>query len=669
MGIHKFGKWVNTVDSQQGQPDKKVKGNRIPSNVGCLFVDMNGIFHNEAQMVYVYEKGDPTNPKYKRDFEQDKEMYKTQLNRKKYLDSKSDEDLENELFGEIVRKIKEVIDRINPSDYAVLAVDGVAPMAKITQQRKRRYEGAKGSKSGSRFDSNCITPGTEFMMRLDVVIQSFIAHCIKNGLFRVKNIIYSSHLTSGEGEHKIFNMVKRKHFTPDPEKANVVYGKDADLFMLTLLSDINFLYLCREDYKETYNIDAFRNYLSSQMTTKDFFELDIKQVCRDFVVIIFLIGNDFVPDNIYFEDVPQVINDMLTIYNITELPLTDDEGQIIWKNLGHFLKGVAKKEKKYLETMVKKMSSYDYKFPILEASSTYEKSESGIVAKVDLEKFKSLWYQRALTPMSELGKSVIDLEVSKDKINDMCLEYIKAFQWILQYYTKGQKAVSSRYVYIYHFNPVLSDLAELLLSDEFDELLPKYTDVLHSKLDPTITPIHQLISVMPPKSWKLIPEPYRALMPVRFMDICPTDFEVIREAKVEKDKFISTAIISIVDPIRIDRDIADVPVPKKYQEKTPYFLQVIINPRVPKGYAGIKNDLKFFKEQQRLGIEETNYKIQPESTPEEIYEVDYEAKSEPKSVQQVERIIREKIKSRSIVKRQRKENKPNTYMYVAENLI
>lgn len=62
-----------------------------------------------------------------------------------------------------------------------MAVDGVAPRAKMNQQRSRRFRSAREAADNEKrakqkgedlptekkFDSNVITPGTGFMVRLD----------------------------------------------------------------------------------------------------------------------------------------------------------------------------------------------------------------------------------------------------------------------------------------------------------------------------------------------------------------------------------------------------------------------------------------------------------------------------------------------------------------------
>ena len=70
-----------------------------------------------------------------------------------------------------------------------MAIDGVAPRAKMNQQRGRRFRSAreaedlirKALEAGEvlpkqeRFDSNCITPGTPFMVRLQEQLKYFIS--------------------------------------------------------------------------------------------------------------------------------------------------------------------------------------------------------------------------------------------------------------------------------------------------------------------------------------------------------------------------------------------------------------------------------------------------------------------------------------------------------------
>lgn len=84
---------------------------------------------------------------------------------------------EEEMFIRIFNYIEHLFGKIKPKQLFFMAIDGVAPRAKMNQQRARRFRTArdvevareKAIKEGvempkeEAFDSNCITPGTLYL--------------------------------------------------------------------------------------------------------------------------------------------------------------------------------------------------------------------------------------------------------------------------------------------------------------------------------------------------------------------------------------------------------------------------------------------------------------------------------------------------------------------------
>ena len=122
----------------------------------------------------------------------------------------------------MMSKVFAYLDHIFPHGSSASAVvhdiDGVAPRAKMNQQRSRRFRSAleaqkareeaarKGEPepSGEPFDSNCITPGTPFMWRASPSTSEFyVLKKQTEDRWQRTTVILSGHEVRGEGEHKI----------------------------------------------------------------------------------------------------------------------------------------------------------------------------------------------------------------------------------------------------------------------------------------------------------------------------------------------------------------------------------------------------------------------------------------------------------------------------------
>jgi 5'-3' exoribonuclease 1 len=610
MGITGFGVWLNNIQRA------RIKEGKLPLSVSSLFIDMNNVFHDAASDVFLYSK------KYN----------KMSIDRKnkilKDLKKKTEEEKIFLVATRVIEMLYELLKTIQPKEYLVMAVDGVAPMAKITQQRKRRFKAAKEravavdpdeeelddlKTPGSEklltgvFDSNCITPGTKFMQLMDQYLQRFIDDALKmrTNIFPEK-IVYSSHLTPGEGEHKFFEMIRSGQIKIESIGANVVYGLDADLTMLTLLSDVPYFYLYKQGYNNfgklevnIVNIDALKEFIFTDLNILNdpVNQIDMETTTRDFVVMVYFVGNDFLPHISAFEDVAAAINKMFEVYQELNKPLTKPSGEVLWENFKTFMSMLSIFEQPFLKQMA--AQSYQYPFTILDESvtKTYPKIDEGTFGnanfqnrvQVDLnfDKFKDLWYGAALEPITDKGKQFMEkhkiegVPFTQMGVLDMGYEYIKGIQWILHYYRLGTKNVSSKFVYTYHHAPTLTDLATMCDYIMKIGRTPTIDDVKFSPSDPHITPIHQLICVLPPVSWNFIPEPFRGLMLTRFADLSPVDFKIEMEGIHKNKEFMGIPMLSMVDPVRIVNELQDYDIPKEYRDRLPYFVKNIKKVFVP----------------------------------------------------------------------------------------
>ncbi|KAH7036342.1 exoribonculease Dhp1 [Macrophomina phaseolina] len=194
---------------------------------------------------------------------------------------------EEEMMIEVFKYTDRVVNMVRPRKLLMIAVDGVAPRAKMNQQRSRRFRAAQDAKqkdadaaefakmlasqkknrrgSGSdedeeesaeaqivkkTWDSNSITPGTPFMDILAKSLRYWCAYKLNTdpGWEKLK-VIISDATVPGEGEHKIMEFVRSQRRSPfhDPNTRHVIYGLDADLIMLGLATHEPHFRVLRED--------------------------------------------------------------------------------------------------------------------------------------------------------------------------------------------------------------------------------------------------------------------------------------------------------------------------------------------------------------------------------------------------------------------------------------
>lgn len=229
MGVPKFYRWLS---ERYPCLSEVVKEHQLPE-FDNLYLDMNGIIHNCSHP-------NDDDPHFRI--------------------------TEEKIFQDIFHYIEVLFRMIQPRKVFFMAIDGVAPRAKMNQQRGRRFRSAREAElnekkardrgedlpKDARFDSNCITPGTPFMCRLHEQLKYFVVSKMSTDtIWHGVKVILSGHETPGEGEHKIMDFIRHEKAKPeyDPNIRHCLYGLDADLVMLGLCTHDPHFSLLREEVR------------------------------------------------------------------------------------------------------------------------------------------------------------------------------------------------------------------------------------------------------------------------------------------------------------------------------------------------------------------------------------------------------------------------------------
>uniref|UniRef100_A0A671LPH8 5'-3' exoribonuclease n=1 Tax=Sinocyclocheilus anshuiensis TaxID=1608454 RepID=A0A671LPH8_9TELE len=608
MGVPAFFRWLSRkypsiIVHCLEEKAKEYNGIKIPVDTSkpnpnevefdILYLDMNGIIH---PCTHPEDKPAPKN--------------------------------EDEMMVAIFEYIDRLFNIVRPRRVLYMAIDGVAPRAKMNQQRSRRF---RASKEGvelveeknkmreemflflggylppegikERFDSNCITPGTEFMDNLAKCLRYYIADRLTNDPgWRNITVFLSDASVPGEGEHKIMDFIRRQRAQPnhDPNTHHCLCGADADLIMLGLATHEPNFTIIREEFKPNkprpcalcgqmgheikdcqglarekqgehdefadtvpvseqefifIRLSVLREYLERELTMASLpFPFNFERTVDDWVFMCFFVGNDFLPHLPSLEIREGAIDRLVGIYKdvvhktggyLTENGFVNLERvELIMQAVGVAEDNIFKKRKD------DDVSCFCASFQSAAGASNdmdnrgvkrkAEDSDSEPEPEDNVRLWEGGWKQRYY-------KTKFDVDATDDEFRKKVVQsYVEGLCWVLRYYYQG--CASWKWYFPFHYAPFASD---------FKDIKGMFSDF--EKGTKPFKPLEQLMGVFPAASGNFLPPTWRALMAdpeSSIIDFYPDDFAIDLNGK--KYAWQGVALLPFVDERRLRAALADV---------------------------------------------------------------------------------------------------------------
>lgn len=463
MGIKHFFIWYK---KHFGETIKNIAHNERTEHVDNLCIDMNGIFHPCAQKIYSYG-----------DFKKPKSLLIQKI--------KTGVKYRLKLFKEVCDRIDFYRELVRPTKRIILCVDGVAGNAKMTQQRQRRFKSSMGDELVNDFDPVCLTPGTQIMDFMTKYIDWYVKSMqTMHPEWRDLEVIVSNEKVPGEGEHKIINYMRRY---AKRDESYCIQGLDADLIMLSLGLRMPKMYILRENIRargmyHVLDISRFEVMLVDYMKWEgDTFNSE--NCINDFILMCFMVGNDFIPTIPTLAILEGGIDIMLDIYKTMKMHLTygGDMIQLNTDTMKTFFKELSVREKELLEDKQDRREQF-FEDHLL---NKYTKRDRDRRSRVDMEGYRKAYYKKHFDGCSVKG---------------VCHTYLEGMQWVINYYKIG--IPDWRWQYNYFYAPFLCDLAEHTST---------YINCDFVKHEP-VEPFMQLLCVLPPSSKDLLPTALQSIL-------------------------------------------------------------------------------------------------------------------------------------------------------------
>lgn len=433
------------------QCPEAVKEKPPPGPVTHLYIDFNNVVHNCARMPEVSS--------------------------------------EDGVIAASIAHVRHLASVIAPTDTIFVAVDGVPPRAKMLQQRCRRYAGSADAEADVDVDAEAnvnvgvdaaesefawwnscaVTPGTSFMRRLSAALHTEFWSVVPNPA----TTIVSDASDPGEGEQKLFKHLNR---SLAPAFA-VICGMDADLIVMGLVATLrgHTIHVARD---ATTYVDV--NMLARHIHEKVMRCEAPRSSIRQFVAMLALLGNDFVP-SLPGLSIPHGIDALVRALSRLSSSLVGEHSASI--NMG------------VLQAMLSELSHTE--------SSAIRLAEvrAGTAAGHSIEPVAPGWRPR-------YNQRVFGQSHPKG-VHEICKAYIAGIVWNAAYMLE-HRALSDGFSYPWSYAPTAHDLALFLATSDLITEIPRFlghTEEADSKarcLCRVSREAWQLCHVLPPSQTHLI---------------------------------------------------------------------------------------------------------------------------------------------------------------------
>lgn len=480
------------------------------------------------------------------------------------------ERLEQLMIVEVIKYIEMLINLCSPKYLVYIAIDGVAPMAKIKQQRIRRFKSIYDNdmrKNISKkynveyskpWNNSAITPGTEFMAKLTDGILNYIVSKQQHNLGKKDKVkyVFNTAFTPGEGEHKILQEIRKNKHT---DKVRVIYGLDADLLYLSMASEAQRMFLIREitEFQNIISDDGFcyvsvdlmkgciysdmveNLFMSSIAEQTEFENLDQYQLnfIQDYVFFGFMIGNDFLSslpsvhleyNNQYsglniliesYKDVFGTINDGKTNDYIFMITKVENRYEISYEFIKSLFQILSCHEEDFFQ------STYKFKRYHKPGPMPYTSYGEELLARENMN-FN-------VPNIFQLGGKGIEHSESKrrfyehyemtDKVDCVIEDYFQGLLWNSYYYFDD--CVDYLWYFKHRKTPFATDIYIWLVENEekFTNIQQQYPMFGNNSYQ--IKPIEQLFMVLPIQSSYLLPNKLKRIM-IQDTTFFPTEIQI-----------------------------------------------------------------------------------------------------------------------------------------------